>query len=66
MKSKIKYNTRALYFTEKISEKIERVTDYPLTVIQAPMGYGKTTTMKQLLNKENIYIYWLNIYTNSI
>ena len=66
MKSKIKYNTRALYFTEKISEKIERVTDYPLTVIQAPMGYGKTTTMKQLLNKEDIYIYWLNIYTNSV
>lgn len=55
------YNNRTLYFSERINKAIKGVFDHPLTVIEAPMGYGKTTAVKGLLNT-GVNVLWLTVY----
>jgi len=45
MRKNKKPNTRSLYFSERITKAIRQVSDYPLTIVEAPMGYGKTTAV---------------------
>ena len=49
------YNTNEVYVNEKLTEKIGKINSYPLTVVEAPMGYGKTTAIKIYLNKIKSY-----------
>ena len=59
------YNTNEVYVNEKLTEKIDKINSHPLTVAEAPMGYGKTTAIKIYLNKFHTNYYWQNIYTDS-
>lgn len=54
-----------LYFPKRITELLSNVPDYPLTVIEAPMGYGKTTAVREYLIKSGVLFSWQNIYDNS-
>lgn len=38
-----------VYFPERILSKVSRVRDYPLTLIEAPSGFGKTTSFREYL-----------------
>ena len=38
-----------VYLTEKLKGKLSRITQTPLTLVSAPMGYGKTTALKAFL-----------------
>ena len=49
------YNTNEVYVNEKLTEKIDKINSHPLTVVEAPMGYGKTTAIKIYLNKIKSY-----------
>lgn len=40
--------------------------NYPLTLVEAPMGYGKTTTVKGYLNKSDAHILWQVVHNNSL
>lgn len=40
------------YFPEKLRKELREVFDYPLTLIQASSGYGKTTAVADCLIKE--------------
>lgn len=44
-----------LYFTDHLLDKLSRLTEVPLTVVEAPAGYGKTTAVYRGLTmaKEN-------------
>ncbi|MEA4891101.1 MAG: LuxR C-terminal-related transcriptional regulator [Peptococcaceae bacterium] len=44
---------RMYYFSEKLKRQLEQITRYPLTVVEAPSGFGKTTAVKEYL-KENL------------
>lgn len=57
--------TRSLYFPERVAEAMKSIFDYPLTVIEAPMGYGKTTAVREHLNNTDANILWQRIYDNS-
>ena len=48
------YNTNEVYVNEKLTEKIGKINSYPLTVVEAPMGYGKTTAIKIYINKFSV------------
>lgn len=56
-----KNNTRSLYFSERITGMMEAINDYSLTIVEAPMGYGKTTAVKELLNKSGVNVQWQQI-----
>ena len=33
----------------------------PLTVIEAPMGYGKTVAVREFLRRENLAVIWVSV-----
>lgn len=57
---------KSLYFTEKIKKEINKIPLYPLTIIEAPMGYGKTTAVREVLKDISTDVLWQNIYDDSI
>lgn len=58
------YNTKSLYFPDRITEAMGRIFDYRLTIVEAPMGYGKTTVVKECLNCSDVL--WQMVYDNSL
>ncbi len=65
--TKIKrYNAKKLYFSERITTALRGIFDHALTVVEAPMGYGKTTAIKVYLNKNATCVLWQPIYSNSL
>ncbi|HWQ30799.1 MAG TPA: LuxR C-terminal-related transcriptional regulator [Negativicutes bacterium] len=57
---------RSLYFHERITSLMQLVTEYPLTIVEAPMGYGKTTAIRELLTRSGSDILWLRIHDSSL
>ena len=60
-----KYNTKALYFADKLKDKLSDITSYPLTIIEAPSGYGKTTATEEFLNKLDVKVLWIVLDSNA-
>jgi LuxR family transcriptional regulator, maltose regulon positive regulatory protein len=58
--------TRSLYFSERIIKAMNGIFDYPLTIVEAPMGYGKTTAVREHLNNARANILWQKVYDSSI
>lgn len=49
------------YYSERLKQKLNRLRFSPVTVIEAPSGYGKTTAVSDFLEKELIKgtpVYW--------
>ncbi len=60
-----RYNPQSLYFSDRISEALDGIFDHPLTIIEAPMGYGKTTAVKAYLNNAGVNVLWQRVYDSS-
>jgi LuxR family maltose regulon positive regulatory protein len=45
---------------------MSEVFNYPLTVVEAPMGYGKTIAVREHLNIAHANILWQRVYDSSI
>lgn len=60
------YNIKALYFKDKLKSKLLDITYYPLTIVEAPWGYGKTTAVEKFLNKLDAKILWISLDNDSI
>ena len=59
-----RHNTQSLYFSEELTAALKKITDYPLTVIEAPMGYGKTTAVKEYIANSDFEVLWQTVYDN--
>lgn len=57
--------TKMLYFPERIIEAMKGIFDCPLTIVEAPMGYGKTTAVREHLCNANAHILWHKIHDSS-
>ncbi|WP_032079177.1 hypothetical protein [Clostridium drakei] len=44
---------------------LSKVYDYPLTIVEAPMGFGKTTAVKEFLQSEKNPYIWIT-FLNSL
>lgn len=58
--------TRSLYFSERISGAMTGIFDYPLTIVEAPMGYGKTTAVREHLKSTHANVLWQTLHDNSV
>jgi len=58
--------TRSLYFPKRITEALKGIFDYPLTIVEAPMGYGKTTAVREYLADTHAKILWQKVFDSSI
>ena len=61
-----KYETKSLYFTPRLIKQLEGVWEHPLTIVEAPMGYGKTTAVKYFLSSADANVHWLKAYDDSV
>ena len=43
---------------ERINKILSAVYEYPLTILEAPMGYGKTTAVKNFVEAEKLKPFW--------
>lgn len=53
---KIKFLTR-----ERINHVLSAIFDYPLTIVEAPMGFGKTTAVRSFLESKKIKSLWITL-----
>lgn len=58
--------TRSLYFPKQITDAMNTIFGYPLTILEAPMGYGKTTAVREYLNNTDANVLWQRVYDSSI
>ncbi|MBS7525237.1 helix-turn-helix transcriptional regulator [Fusibacter paucivorans] len=58
--------TKQLYFTPRLLETLKSIWEYPLTIVEAPMGYGKTTAVKHFLEHTKADVLWLKVYDELI
>ncbi len=43
---------------ERVNRALESIFDYPLTIVEAPMGYGKSTAVREFLALKGIPVIW--------
>ncbi len=49
------------YFSNKLKMKLAQISQYPLTIVEAPSGFGKTTAVREYLKSkclQNTYEHW--------
>lgn len=61
-----KHPTKWLFFPKRSTQAMHGILSRPLTVVEAPMGYGKTTAVKQYLHRAAGCVLWQTVYNNSI
>ncbi|MDF3003330.1 MAG: ATP-dependent transcriptional regulator, partial [Bacillota bacterium] len=66
MPKKRTFNSNAIYVTEKVRVQLHKIPSYPCTIIEAPMGYGKTTAVREYLKSSDCTILWQKIFNHSI
>ena len=59
------YNTKNLYFPPRITAAMNGIFEYPLTVVEAPMGYGKTTAVREFLRDSQAPVLWQTVYAET-
>lgn len=48
----------------RVNRVLESIFDYPLTVVEAPIGYGKTTAVRGFLSNRGTAILWLTFLSS--
>lgn len=61
-------NRQSYYFPDKLKRQLDQIQYYPLTIIEAPSGFGKTTAVREYL-EENVIRgfqnYWYTCFGES-
>lgn len=60
-----KFNPNQIYLSKKLEDRLKTIFDYPLSIIEAPTGYGKTTAVKEYLKKLGKPYIWFNVDSDS-
>jgi LuxR family maltose regulon positive regulatory protein len=48
----------------RVNRALESIFEYPLTVVEAPVGYGKTTAVRQYLSNRSATVLWLSFLSS--
>jgi LuxR family maltose regulon positive regulatory protein len=48
---RIKNKKKEYYFSNKLKKQLAQISNYPVTVVEAPSGFGKTTAVSEYLNE---------------
>lgn len=58
-------DARQLYTRKSLNQALEEIWKYPLMVVEAPMGYGKTTAVKEFLKNCQARVLWQTLSDSS-
>lgn len=59
-------NAKIIYMRKSIIQALTKIWEYPLTVVEAPMGYGKTTAVREFFNGSRAEVLWQTISDDSV
>lgn len=48
----VKLNLQALYFPKRLADDFKNIKKYPLTVLETPSGFGKTTALNEYFSEK--------------
>jgi len=48
----------------RVNRALESIFEYPLTVVEAPIGYGKTTAVRQFLTDKGCAVLWISFLSS--
>ena len=51
----------ALYFNNRLRRSLAVIPGFPLTVLEAPMGFGKTSAIREFLRASSLPAVWVSI-----
>lgn len=60
------YNTQTIYFTDKLRHQMAQILNFSCTLVEAPMGYGKTTAVREYLKGTDDHVLWHRVYDDSV
>ena len=66
MPNKNMFNSKAIFLTDRIRSQLKKIPLYSCTVIEAPMGYGKTTAVREYVKNSHHSVMWQKGFGNSI
>lgn len=61
-----KFNPNHIFISKKLENKLSSIYDYPVTIVEAPTGYGKTTAVREFLKASGKPYIWFNIDSDNI
>lgn len=65
--AKIKtFDTAAVYLTAAFKQQMKMVTQCSCTLVEAPMGYGKTTGVREYLKTTKVRVLWQKLHDSSV
>lgn len=56
-----KYDPNQIYLSERLKTRLETIYKFPVTIIEAPTGYGKTTAFREFLKEKESKCIWFNV-----
>jgi LuxR family maltose regulon positive regulatory protein len=59
-------NAKAVYMRNSLSQALQEIWEYPLTVVEAPMGYGKTTAVREFFTDCESEALWQTVADASV
>ena len=48
---------------ERVNRALEGIFGYPLTIVEAPIGYGKTTAVREFLSAKGLPVVWTSFFS---
>lgn len=56
-----RFNPNHIYISKKMEDRLKTIYDYPVTILEAPTGYGKSTMVREYLKGAGRPFIWFNI-----
>ncbi len=56
-----KYDPNQIYLSDRLKERMETIFEYPVTIVETPTGYGKTTVVREFLKESGRKYIWFNV-----
>lgn len=50
---------------ERVNCVLKSILDYPLTIVEAPIGYGKTTAVREFLAAMGVSVIWVSFFSEN-
>ena len=60
-----KVSPKEIYISDRLREKFEGIFKHTMTIVEAPSGYGKTTTLSEFLKKSDKKYMWFSVYNDN-
>lgn len=57
------FKPNKVYISPRLRNRLRTILTYPLTIVETPTGYGKTTVIKSYLDENQVKYIWFNIDT---